>query len=645
MKCNYFLFRDFLLILRVDTENLLLTNKNRFMKKFLLSLAVVLGFSAVSTAETLTVPTNAGDWSEYTWTPANDDKGNAVQFAAKINNFEFQLNKGTSSNAVVAPDKSSIRVYAGANLTIVAPSGYVMTKVEGLTASNSKATATSVQGDWTNETGTISAAANQSFAFTASTPQSAITFDGAGKQLRVKTITITYSASGTPGKDAANLKFEKATYTATLGQPFAAPEVSKDTDAPVTYASSDEKVATVDAATGAVTLVAGGTTTITATTPETDDFSAGKASYTLEVVDPNVPGLSIENPMTVAQALAACDSKPTGVYVKGIVKAVTTVYSSQYKNVTFTIVDAATDTEVLECFRAKWGAGVTPSADNNPVVGSTVIMLGDLTVYNGKKELNSGCQIVKYEEPALPSAGLSFPEKSYTINFGDAFTAPALTKATDAAATYTSSVPAVAEVDPATGAVTVKAYGTTVITANTPATASYRPGEASYTLEVLNPEITVDKPLTVAQALAVSENAPHKVFVKGVVTEVTTAYDENYKNVSFNIADAADGTEVLLVYRAKWAADVNAPEDFNPVKGATVIISGNLKVYNGTKEFDANCQIVKYDATTSGVEEIMDNDAAVPAVYYNLQGVRVANPENGLYIRVQGNKATKVLVK
>ena len=30
---------------------------------------------------------------------------------------------------------------------------------------------------------------------------------------------------------------------------------------------------------------------------------------------------------------------------------------------------------------------------------------------------------------------------------------------------------------------------------------------------------------------------------------------------------------------------------------------------------------------------------------FNLQGVRVANPENGLYIKRQGNKAEKVLVK
>lgn len=610
------------------------------MKKFLLSMMAVLGMCTVASAATVTFPaTKAGDWTEYTWTQSGNN------YTANVGGYTFLLDKGTSSNALVAPDANSIKVYAGAQLTIEAPAGTVMTQVEGITAASSKAVGTSVQGSWTNETGTIATGANQPFKFTAATGQSSITFDGNGKQLRIKSITITYSGGSVSTKDPANLKFPQSSYTATLGQAFTAPALSKDTDAPATYTSSNEAVAKVDAATGAVTLVAGGETTITATTAETEDFAAGKASYTLEVVDPNVPGQSIENPMTVAQALAACDSKPTGVYVRGIVKAVTTVYSSQYKNVTFTIVDAATDTEVLECFRAKWGEGVTPSADNNPVVGSTVIMLGDLTIYNGKKELNANCQIVKYEEPALPSAGLSFPEKSYTINFGDAFTAPALTKATDAAATYTSSVPAVAEVDPATGAVTVKAYGTTVITANTPATASYRPGEAYYTLEVLNPEITVDKPLTVAQALAVCENAPHKVFVKGVVTEVTTAYDANHQNVSFNIADAADGTEVLLVYRAKWAADVNAPADFNPLKGATVIISGNLKVYNGTKEFDANCQIVKYDDTTLGVEEIMDNDAAVPAVYYNLQGVRVANPENGLYIRVQGNKATKILVK
>ena len=44
----------------------------------------------------------------------------------------------------------------------------------------------------------------------------------------------------------------------------------------------------------------------------------------------------------------------------------------------------------------------------------------------------------------------------------------------------------------------------------------------------------------------------------------------------------------------------------------------------------------------TGVENIIiENQGTVE--YYNLQGVKVANPENGVFIRVQGGKATKVV--
>ncbi len=48
----------------------------------------------------------------------------------------------------------------------------------------------------------------------------------------------------------------------------------------------------------------------------------------------------------------------------------------------------------------------------------------------------------------------------------------------------------------------------------------------------------------------------------------------------------------------------------------------------------------------SGVENVIEdtNDDA-PVEYYNLQGVRVQNPANGLYIKRQGNKVTKVIVR
>ena len=47
-----------------------------------------------------------------------------------------------------------------------------------------------------------------------------------------------------------------------------------------------------------------------------------------------------------------------------------------------------------------------------------------------------------------------------------------------------------------------------------------------------------------------------------------------------------------------------------------------------------------FDAT---VEENVEGNG--PAVYYNLQGVQVANPDNGVYIVRRGNKVTKELIR
>lgn len=43
--------------------------------------------------------------------------------------------------------------------------------------------------------------------------------------------------------------------------------------------------------------------------------------------------------------------------------------------------------------------------------------------------------------------------------------------------------------------------------------------------------------------------------------------------------------------------------------------------------------------------EVIEGAAEGPAEYYNLQGVRVQNPSNGIYIRVQGGKSQKVMIR
>ncbi len=57
--------------------------------------------------------------------------------------------------------------------------------------------------------------------------------------------------------------------------------------------------------------------------------------------------------------------------------------------------------------------------------------------------------------------------------------------------------------------------------------------------------------------------------------------------------------------------------------------------------------IDKFKVTGSGSSAVveLEADENAPEVYYNLQGVKVAEPANGLYIRVKGNKTEKVVVK
>lgn len=67
--------------------------------------------------------------------------------------------------------------------------------------------------------------------------------------------------------------------------------------------------------------------------------------------------------------------------------------------------------------------------------------------------------------------------------------------------------------------------------------------------------------------------------------------------------------------------------------------NSSIAAYKAATGWSAFTKVEQYTGAVSG----LDNDDA-PAVYYDLQGNRVASPARGIYIRVQGGKATKVLV-
>lgn len=101
-----------------------------------------------------------------------------------------------------------------------------------------------------------------------------------------------------------------------------------------------------------------------------------------------------------------------------------------------------------------------------------------------------------YEIIVKGAPALSFPETSYTIEMGDAFTAPKLEGLPeDVTPEYTSSNTEVATVDEATGEVKIVGVGTTTITVTSPNIDIYEEATASYELMVklaTSKEVTID---------------------------------------------------------------------------------------------------------------------------------------------------------
>ena len=96
-----------------------------------------------------------------------------------------------------------------------------------------------------------------------------------------------YLVSHTPTtKDPAGLAYATTSYTANVGEPFTTPELTNPHNLVVTYATSDASKATVDANSGAVTIVAAGVVTITAATTGDATHDAGSASYTITISNP-----------------------------------------------------------------------------------------------------------------------------------------------------------------------------------------------------------------------------------------------------------------------------------------------------------------------------------------------------------------------
>lgn len=105
-------------------------------------------------------------------------------------------------------------------------------------------------------------------------------------------------------------------------------------------------------------------------------------------------------------------------------------------------------------------------------------------------------------------------------------------------------------------------------------------------------------------------------------SSIGASQDDNQN--SFTFTDNVYEGEIFIGGKGSW----QLPDDFaGKVKMTVNLNDKNIKLEAETKQ--------------DSIEAIEAENAE--AVYYNLQGVRVANPENGIFIKVAGNKVEKVI--
>lgn len=328
-------------------------------------------------------------------------------------------------------------------------------------------------------------------------------------------------------------------YYATLGYEFVEPKPQNPFGQTITYSSSNESVATVDASTGKVTIVGVGDSFIKASFAAKNVITEGDVSYFL-VVGTNATvsfpkqsytanlGTTFEVPTVITtpssiaikyassdESVASVDASTGAVTIK---KVGTTVITAEFEDKEHYGDATASYTLKVEGklvsisfpkgqYSARYGEIFTEPelqgapddatveySSGNPEYASVDAKTGKVTILS-PGTVNIYANLIADEKYAAAhaeynlnisqgSAVLSFSEQSVTTTYGEAFTAPTLTNPDKLTVSYTSSNTNVATVDEKEGTVTILIAGITTITAKFDGDTKHNAASVSYTLTV-----------------------------------------------------------------------------------------------------------------------------------------------------------------
>ena len=486
------------------------------------------------------------------------------------------------------------------------------------------------------------------------------------------TYTLTYA------KKNPELHFEREVRYGKLGVGVVWEAAKHVGDGAVTYASSNPEIVAVNATTGQILpedVKAVGTVTITATAAATETYAEATADYEIVIQDPSSAETSggqfmfdfqVKDPYGMTSNTGSTtddfdteDKTITEDKVSLVLKGKRRSYgSSSYdlrfsKGASFTILVPAASYLIEKIT-------INTTADFTISQGSTSTGEGDekgLKIWSpGSEQINEVTftwpsnadgtakvktitVVYKNKNADLQIADLSFTQTVYNTTVGVETEVNAVNNPNNVATTYSIDClnPDEYTLTEADGklAITVDKVGVYTLRAKSDVTDTYLPGIAILRLNVF-PQVDFlinGGPTTpVENFIDLPEGGGNIAFGELPVTVDLYYLDE----VSEPAAPAA-------------LAELDK-NDFNLYDGTPVEFANPGTLHYFMRYADAyDSPIyslgVKVNGQSSGIENVAAEATDAPVEYFNLQGIRVENPANGLYIRRQGNTASKVIVK
>ena len=370
-------------------------------------------------------------------------------------------------------------------------------------------------------------------------------------------------------------------------------------------------------------------------------------------------GYTPDDPFTVAEAKAVIDSETTvsGAYVLGIISQIDS-YNPTYHSIQYWISDDGLTTSQLECYSGKGLSGADFDSKDDIEVGATVIVTGTLKKFNSTYEFDKNNYQYSYVPPVHEDPTLKLDSyRNHLVNGGDGIVVNATFESFSATPTLSvDGTPSCANVSISGTAITItpKASGKEDITFK--ATYNTEVAEATFKLVVTGNAGTEAAPFTVAEAMNVIDvMETFNGCVQGTVSQVDS-YNSTYHSIQYWISDDGTTTSQLECYSGKGYKGANFESVDDMVVNTEVVVSGTLKLYNDTYEFNQNNRIEEFPKVTSfasellsmtnevcaGYEEGDNNHDAIAAIWETLSGAsyygNLTSTEKAFIISVEGKE-------